>query len=525
MQFALQLGRDAYLHRFIWAQLCLQLIVDPEGDDSADEIKNIWALVKPQPNQSLLEQLIIMYDKLYLKHLPTSSAKTQAMEKKTERLLKWTLCSIRPLKSSEILSIISGRFEQLEQPSPTQNYLPKSCRSFVFESESQEIEIAHSSVRDYLALKFSHKLEDYRRSSTHDREQILWEAHRDSLLQCNIQISTDCLSCLLSTNGPVIRSKLSPRPQLYHYAAENWIGHVKTASSENVIPNAVFQPLLKVFSKDNFSAFQNWLFISNPEYEHCDDAALSVNPEPLYYAIPIGLSSLVREMLAQGNIDVNSSGGLYGSCLQLAAFLGNAEVVEELILRGAKVDMSGGIFGSALQAAAAGGHSSIVSSLLQNPLVHPSATGGLLGNALQAALARGADEVVSLLVAHGVTMNPNGGRLWKAAYDGLNPSRKQLILQIMISATKLPHLTDLQASLAYTIRFSSEPDTLRNYAFLKRKDYLKPTDVEFILQNCQLGDLDDVGFLYQILPSIVLARIIDESPVGYSYLLLGETRH
>jgi hypothetical protein len=136
------------------------------------------------------------------------------------------------------------------------------------------------------------------------------------------------------------------------------------------------------------------------------EALPTTNQEPLYYAIFLEFPLLIEYIFTQETTDVNSRGGLYGSCLQLAAFLGNTNVVEELISRGAKVDALGGIFGSVLQVAAAGGHSRMVSFLLSNPLVNANPTAGLLGNALQPALARDADEIVSLSIAQGFLSTP-----------------------------------------------------------------------------------------------------------------------
>lgn len=464
-----------------------------------------------------------MYEKLYHKYLPTD-ARRQGAEKKSERLLEWALYSMRPLKSCEISPIISGNF--MEEGS-SQTYLPRSCRSFVFESERNEIEISHSSVREYLVLKLSDRLEAYKNCSEYDREQLLKDAHHDSQFRCNVRISVDCLSCLSSTDKSKMTSESSPRPPLFQYAAENWVNHIKKTTSAGSIPDVILQPLLNLFHRDQCEAFRNWLFISNPEYQHLESpqkkAELTINPEPLYYAILLGLSPLVEAIFVQQVSDVNSSGGLYGSCLQLAAFLGDGKLVEDLISRDAKVDAPGGIFGSVLQAAAAGGHSEIVASLLSNPLVQPHASGGLLGNALQAALARGADEIVPLLVASGISFNPNRGRLWKAAYDELTPTEKSGVSRIVKPTARLPKLTELQALLAHMIGFSSELElfqarssTRRYTAKLPKSSpnvrfvysfYASP-EFELIKFHCRRGNLDDMGFLYQTLPFVGIATIL-----------------
>ena len=304
-------------------------------------------------------------------------------------------------------------------------------------------------------LKLSSRLKAYRKNSDLDQERVLGEAHRECLCRCNTLVSIDCLSCLLSTNEWPITSG-SP---LFEYAARNWVNHVKMISSVGSIPDEVFQPMLSLFDKDHRVAFQNWLLISNPEYEHVtlQEKEVTINPEPLYYAIFLELSPLIEAVFAQEVADMNSGGGLYGSCLQLAGFLGNVNIVKELISRGTKVDALGEIFGSTLRAATAGGHSEIVSLLLSNPLVDPNISGGLPGNSLQAALARNSNEIVSLLVAHGASFNPNGGRLWKSAYNGLKRWQKSRLYSFAKSTVTLPQLTGRQTRLAHIMRLNSEP--------------------------------------------------------------------
>ena len=168
-------------------------------------------------------------------------------------------------------------------------------------------------------LKLSSRLKAYRKNSDLDQEPVLGEAHRECLCCCNTLVSIDCLFCLLSANLSPITSA-SP---LFEYAARNWVNHVKMISSVGLIPDVVFQPMLKLFVKNYRVVFQDWLIISNPEYEQVklQKKEVTINPEPLSYAILLELSPLTEAVFAQEVADVNSCGGLYGSCLQLAGFL------------------------------------------------------------------------------------------------------------------------------------------------------------------------------------------------------------
>jgi len=100
--------------------------------------------------------------------------KRQEAERKAGKLLSWVFCSTRSHLDG-IRPIVSGNFNLNENMTavPKKSHVPKSCRSFIFETEPKEssfgfeteqneIEISLSSVRDYLALKFSYRLEAYK---------------------------------------------------------------------------------------------------------------------------------------------------------------------------------------------------------------------------------------------------------------------------------------------------------------------------------------------------------------------------
>jgi tetratricopeptide (TPR) repeat protein len=88
------------------------------------------------------------------------------------------------------------------------------------------------------------------------------------------------------------------------------------------------------------------------------------------------------------------------TALQTAAALGNHDMADLLIDRGASVNFHGGYFGTSLQAAAYHGHSDVVQMLL-NGGADPNAEGGFLRTAFLAAACMGHVDVAAELLGRG----------------------------------------------------------------------------------------------------------------------------
>ena len=101
---------------------------------------------------------------------------------------------------------------------------------------------------------------------------------------------------------------------------------------------------------------------------------------------------------------IDAGGGTYPTALHVAAALGEREIVEQLVNRGANVNATGGLYHTALQAAAASGFDDIVEYLLEKE-ADASVTGGLFSNALSAAVYSGTFEIVPRLYDRGAAVN------------------------------------------------------------------------------------------------------------------------
>jgi ankyrin repeat protein len=95
---------------------------------------------------------------------------------------------------------------------------------------------------------------------------------------------------------------------------------------------------------------------------------------PLAHAVIEGRKEIVKFLVKKG-VDVNKSGGVWGSALQAAAYYRldrkrglerGLEIVDFLLKNGAEVNAKGGLFGNALQAAVASSHKKVVQLLQDN---------------------------------------------------------------------------------------------------------------------------------------------------------------
>jgi ankyrin repeat protein len=122
----------------------------------------------------------------------------------------------------------------------------------------------------------------------------------------------------------------------------------------------------------------------------------------------------------------------HGSALQVAAFAGHIETVDELLKLGAEVNLFGGCYGTVLQAAAAGGHLSVVHQLVEHGACLTTLT-GFYGNPLTAAAARGHLGVVKYLLSRGANPKARGGE-YEYALSAAARNGSMDICHILLSA-------------------------------------------------------------------------------------------
>ena len=103
-----------------------------------------------------------------------------------------------------------------------------------------------------------------------------------------------------------------------------------------------------------------------------------------------GRLETVKKFLELG-VDLDYSGGIFGSALQAAAANGHIAVVRELLVWGSDANVKGGLFGSALMAAKLSGHTDVVHLIEQSQVMGSQLTLSPCGR-LKLLAARGENE-------------------------------------------------------------------------------------------------------------------------------------
>jgi ankyrin repeat protein len=138
---------------------------------------------------------------------------------------------------------------------------------------------------------------------------------------------------------------------------------------------------------------------------------------------------IIRLMLSRG-VPVDIDDKMRGSALQVAAYVGDENLVSFLLKHGADPNKAGGEFGYPLQAAAYKGAHEVITVLLSHGS-DINAIGGRFGTALQAACTNGSFETASLLLENGADLNIEDGlfgtALQATAFHGPFQLLKELI--------------------------------------------------------------------------------------------------
>lgn len=242
--------------------------------------------------------------------------------------LLWTSFVTRPLTLLELSEAVIlqdsdtslDRDSRLCQPA----IILEVCHGFLeHDARSDEVRLAHSSVKDYLLSQSVRNDDDAYFSLT--------------VSQGNQALMHKCLTYLMFDN---FKSGITTDPQdviklqksfpLLGYAAHNWGLHASFATQ------AEWNLAQKLFSTRESSCGGNygvWTCCIMPQY----DLKTAIATAPLYYAASFGIVPLVRELLS-GNtlVDIERPGGRSGStALQVACFRGRREAAELLLAAGA----------------------------------------------------------------------------------------------------------------------------------------------------------------------------------------------
>ena len=281
------------------------------------------------------------------------------------KIFQWLCFSRRPMRIDEMVEVLAIDTTDTtdnfcfhpEQRLPDPRDILTICSTLVSvttaakdastqTSRTQELRLAHSSVKEYL-------ISDRLKKASMHRYHI-------TPLCANVSIAKTCLTYLLHFKDPtILMNEVDYEFPLIGYATEFWPWHYRSiteGADKEAVDNLGYD---LVESKE--SCF-NWLRIFNPDgprREMNRSLRLEHTAPPLYYLSHEGVIGLLKMLLDKG-ADVDAEGGAHSNALSAASLDGHEEVVRLLLEKGASVNAEGGVFGSALSAASLRGHEEVV---------------------------------------------------------------------------------------------------------------------------------------------------------------------
>lgn len=200
------------------------------------------------------------------------------------------------------------------------------------------------------------------------------------------------------------------------YAAQLWPEHWRNqlASKNQETINSLIRRILDSDADQN--SYINYLNICKPDslvdtthpsmyaFRPRTGKSLDSFPQPLYYTAQLGHYELCEWLIRERKCDVNSTRGIFGQLVQIAARFGHAKVVQLLVDHGAELNTICGEYGYPLQAAAYGGRTDVVRILLDHG-ADVNAGGGKFGSALIAACHEGHLQAARVLLDRGADMD------------------------------------------------------------------------------------------------------------------------
>jgi len=302
---------------------------------------------------TLLKGLNETYENILIK-VPEQEVKV------VRNILQWSAFNVMPMFLDEMYEAIaiepdtSWIDEESRLISP--HDIIDLCGSLVSVSDHRFVALAHLSVKEYL---LSDCIRDGKASNfalTADRASI------------NIAIS--CLTYLSFeefASGPAIGSmsfkERLRRFPLLEYAAVAWPYHVRQVGQ----PQELNERVYKFFSPASRNQFMSWIQVLTG-HEHRNDGWRRYNPAstPLYYAASFGLDKTVRALIKDG-AEIDACGGSLGATAFHAAVLqSHREVMDILLEAGADINKEDFIKVAPLDLAAYVGDLEIIRFLLEH---------------------------------------------------------------------------------------------------------------------------------------------------------------
>jgi Ankyrin repeats (3 copies)/Ankyrin repeats (many copies) len=319
------------------------------------------------------------------------------------RIFQCVTLAFRPLRVEELAEFLAFDFDA--RPNPTYradwrledplDALLSTCSSLIAvvkTRNSEVIQFSHFSVKEFLMST--------RLASAGDTISRYYV----STAPAHTLIAQACLAILLHLSENITSDTLKNFP-LAEYAAEHWVGHIRSANvSENlqVEMKRLFDPRKRHLAV--------WVWIFDPAVP-LDQSQRSTHPSQpkgscLHYVALLGLHDLITFLVIECQQDVNVR-GFNGNQAPLHVALrdGHVESARMLIEHGADVNARDNHKSTPLHLALKGGHVEFAQVLVAGHGADVNAKDGYKLTPLHLALKVGYVEFAQVLVGHGADVN------------------------------------------------------------------------------------------------------------------------
>ena len=311
-------------------------------------MKDVEAALDRLPT-TLSELYALIFDQI-------SRTETQGREI-AKIVLKWLLCSQRPLSTHEMIEFAcpcSGSAATIGLD--TAEILSLCCNLVLHDTELDTFRFAHVSVREYLETRA-----DFEASSLH-----------------TLAVERCLEICAIDSYPPVTSSETLAEDirTVWQYAIIYWIAHyqqIELRTRRREILHTIKFIFIQGQRISQF--FSHWInAVKSCVYDTLDiydplrgiyTNALGAMDSPLFTVCAFGLIDILEELETIPDLDWNQKGHNGATALYTAACYGFTDMVETLIQKGLNIDTQTDYGETALHGAAEYGHASTVDLLLR----------------------------------------------------------------------------------------------------------------------------------------------------------------
>jgi ankyrin repeat protein len=352
-----------------------------------------------------------------------------------QKLLKWLVRGTREMSLKELASAVAiDPSSDNEKVDPDDVMDPEDvvgyCGSLITVSDDQKVSLTHFTVKEFLT---SDRIKETLRIYHVGLEEVHAELAEVCLTYLEYRdFDRQPLSC--AEDVPEFLERFN----FLEYASKSWAIHAhQVSTSENLI-HGLIEKLFHSENqrRGNYDLWLQMYFLQNRHGVW--NIIIPPHTTPLYYASYFGLPKIVESLLDEGadpKIGDGPDDCLSGSSIEghsdvvdillkrcyegeskdelkrylyLAASRGHRDATEVLLGWGAPIESSGGKYGTALQVAALEGHPGVVNVLLKRGADF-KVVDARFGMPLSAAAEKGHRRVTQLLLEAGAPIDGRGG--------------------------------------------------------------------------------------------------------------------